>query len=431
MNTASTLTRLAALCVALAGAPALAVDAAWSGFATLGYARSDSPYTYQRFINEDGTLRRDSLIAGQLDLNLAPQWSATVQAKLAPAEDSDTAWRAQAAWAFVGWRPNNDWLVRVGKLRLPLYLYSESLDVGVSNDMARLPHEVYSISPTNDFSGLFVTRNFTVGEREFSVDGYGGQADTTARFWTRDGLPPVVPAGPMLRDVRIKVAGLVLTARDSDLTWRLGLQATDTRLSNGQGFPVRYPRVDLGPGLGFWKVDDALPGPAMSRADRIRNVVLTGGAEWQIGQGWRVAGELVRTLQRDTELGSDSLAGYLAVFKRVGAFTPYVSVARQQSSAGVREWYERLTSSSLPAQIPGAGQINAAQRIAAESLYAFDQRSLALGTSYALSPTAKIKAEWMRTRVGAMSTHFDTPPGQPDLRNQRVDSVSVNVSVAF
>ena len=161
---------LLALAAAGATPAAQALDTTWSGFATLGWAKSNSPYTYQRFIDEDGGFKRDTLVAGQLDLRITPQWSATAQVRLAPADNNDDRWRPDSAWAFVAWRPNDDWLLRAGKLRVPLYLYSESLDVGVSHDMAHLPFEMYSIVPNNDFKGVFATRPLNPGEREFSLD---------------------------------------------------------------------------------------------------------------------------------------------------------------------------------------------------------------------------------------------------------------------
>ena len=149
-----TLASAAALLLALSAVPAHAVDATWSGFATFGYAESNSDYTYQRFIDRDGTFKRDTLVAGQLDLSLTPQWSATLQMRAAAADNNDKRWRIEPSWAFVAWRPDNDWLVRVGKMRVPLYFHSESLDVGVAHDMVRLPHEMYSIAPISEFTGL-------------------------------------------------------------------------------------------------------------------------------------------------------------------------------------------------------------------------------------------------------------------------------------
>jgi hypothetical protein len=134
--------------------------------------------------------------------------------------------------------------------------------------------------------------------------------------------------------------------------------------------------------------------------------------------------------QLDTDHGSDSRAGYLALFRRIGSFTPYVSLARERSSDGLLEWHRRLTNTGLPSH-SGMDQLIAADRMAAEAMYCFDQRSVALGVSYALSPTAKIKAEWLRTDVGAVSAHFDTPAGLGDAKNMHANTLSVNASVAF
>ncbi|MCH2219882.1 MAG: hypothetical protein MK097_06095, partial [Dechloromonas sp.] len=124
--------------------PAMAVDLTWSGFGTLGYAQSDQPVNYQRFIDEKGTFKRDSIFGVQGDARFSQQWGATVQAKAAPSDHYDTQWQASVAWAFVSWRPSDDWLIRAGKLRLPFMLNTENADVGATYDFVRLPLEVYS-----------------------------------------------------------------------------------------------------------------------------------------------------------------------------------------------------------------------------------------------------------------------------------------------
>ena len=42
-----------------------------SGFGTLGWARSNRDWAYQRFIDRDGTFKSDTLLGGQLDLRWA------------------------------------------------------------------------------------------------------------------------------------------------------------------------------------------------------------------------------------------------------------------------------------------------------------------------------------------------------------------------
>lgn len=422
------------LCAALLAAscgPAAAVDLAWSGFATLGFARSDAPYTYQRSIDRNGTFDRDSVLAGQLDMRLTPQWSATVQAKAAPALRADHRWDLTASWAFVAWRPNDDWLLRAGRLRVPLFLYSETQDVGAANDMARTPNEMNAITPTPDFTGLYATRNWTLGEREVTVDGYTGYANMAYRQWSRESLGPGLSAGARFTDVRVRSTGLVLTVRGPDALWRAGIHKTNTRLASGQPMTVRFPRVDLAPGVGYWQVDDALPGPGVVRIPSIENLLFTFGAELQLGNGWRVAGELGRARQFDTELGADATAGYLALFKSIDRFTPYISVSRMLSSRSQREWYDRLSKATMPSFVPGAAQIVGAQRAAADLQTVFDQHSVGLGMSYRLDASSKLKAEWMRTSIGKTSSMVDVPPGGASPSGTHVNVISINYSVAF
>jgi hypothetical protein len=146
--------RLAAAAALAATAwPAAALDLQWSGFGTLGYAKSNRPFAWQRSITDEGSFERDTVLGGQLDLRLNPEWSATVQARLAQDEKKDNAWTPTIAWAFIAWRPDNDWLLRAGKFRVPLFLFSETQDIGTSRDMARLPNDSYTLNPVSDFTG--------------------------------------------------------------------------------------------------------------------------------------------------------------------------------------------------------------------------------------------------------------------------------------
>ncbi len=423
--------RLLLALLALAGLPAAAQDLSWSGYGTIGYATSNRNYTFQRSISDRGTFDRDSVFGLQGDLRFNPQWSATVQLKAAQSLTSDSRWALTPAWAFIAWRPSDDWLLRAGKLRVPLYLHSEALDVGVTHDMVRQPAEMYSISPTNDFDGLYATRTWPRGEGEVSLDAYAGGISTTARFWTRDGAPPQIAPGAEFVDVDIKAEGVVLTVRQPDGVWRAGVHHIVTRQSDGSTIPVSYPYVDLGNGMGYYQVNPALPGPGIATVPSITNYLFTFGVEQQFAQDWRIAAEFARDVQRDTQVGSDTRGGYAALYRRIGRATPYVSLGVLRSSAGSLDWYRRLTANPLPAMVPGAAQVNAAQRLAAESIWALDQRSLAIGSSYAIDNSQKLKFEWMRTHVGQVSRLVDSPPGSPVPHDTNIDVWSVNYNFSF
>ena len=429
-----------ALLSALAAPPtalAQAQDIAWSGFATIGYAQSsDAPGRYLRWIDGNGTFNADSVAALQADWRINPRWSATVQLKAAPSDKSDHQWQLRPAWAFLAWRPDDAWLVRAGRMRLPLYLYSESLDVGVAQGMARLPLEMYSIIPTNEYSGVSVGHTRATSllpDGELAVEAYAGRIGTTARFWLRDGAPPQLPAGEHYVSVNVSTFGLLTTLRNARTTLRLGVHAARTTRLSGERTPVDYPFVPIpiAPGLGYYLVDDAMPGPPLASVARIRNIITTLGVEQQLGDGWRVAAELARNQQLRTQLGSNTLGGYATLFREMGDFTPYVSVGRLRTSDAQMQRYRQLIGTQLPAIVPGAAQINAAQRVAAESIYVANQSSWALGMAWHTPWGGSLKVEHASTRIGETTRLIDTPPGQPSPENQRFGTWRLSYSVAY
>ncbi|MBS0445728.1 MAG: hypothetical protein JSR59_07240 [Proteobacteria bacterium] len=427
---ASRLAGLAAAALTVLATPAGAQDLQWSAFGTIGWAQSNRPFAWQRSITEDGSFERDSVLGVQADLRLAPEWSATVQARLGEDAKRDGVWTPTVAWAFVAWRPDNDWLLRAGKFRVPLLLFSETLDIGTAHDMARLPNDAYAMNPTSDFTGLYGTRTWQLGQREVAAEAYSGYANTAYRFWLQDGVPPQMPAGAYYSDVRAHASGLVATVRDTELTVRLGAHLVRVRLKDSTT-PRAYPFVDLGGGLGYWQVSNDLPGPGVEYLDRVSVRIFTAGFDWNIDGHWRLIAEGARFDQRDTEMGIGGKSGYLNLSRRIGAFTPYVTVSRVLSGASQREWAQRLRNTTLPPLVPGAAEINAAQKAAADALVTYDQSSLGLGVSWALRPNLRLKGEWMRTHIGSATGSASLLPGMAYPSHSNVDVTSLNLSFDF
>ena len=101
-----------------------------------------------------------------------------------------------------------------------------------------------------------------------------------------------------------------------------------------------------------------------------------------------------------------------------------------KSQSAPLDLHASVASTVVPGFIPNAAQINASQRAATDGILAFDQRSLAIGSSYALSPTSKLKAELMHVRIGQVSSLVDAPPGG-NIRNQGINVISLSYSVVF
>lgn len=423
---------LRSMAVAGLGAAAItahAADFSVSGFGTVGYAQSDQPEKYQRFINDQGTFKRDSVFGVQVDATFNPQWGATIQAKLAPASGNDREWDTTVSWAFISYRPDNDWLLRLGKLRVPLYLNSENMDVGTTFDFARLPAEMYSITPSSDFTGASFSRNWNLDNGDLTLDGYWGQANMHWRFYQRDPIPGTNGPGPLFVPIRTEAKGLVLTLRQDENVFRAGFHDARAERRDGVQLPVNFPFVSIGPGMGYYQVP-GLPGPGITTIPEVKNTILNVGADVSLGSGYRLMAEYARRIVKNMDIGPDTQGGYVALSRRIGAWTPYVSVAALRSEDKPLSIYKNLNGTSVPGFIPGAPMINAAQRAGADGVVAYDQSSFALGTSYSVSATAKIKAEWMHTRVGQASSFVDPAPGG-DSAHKRINTVSFSYNFVF
>ena len=423
---------LAGLSLSLCAEADEGANVSLSSFGTLGYARSGSEYRYQRFIDSDGTLTRDSLFGVQADAVLTPEVTATLQARLAPAGNSDKEWNVRLPWAFLAWRPSNELTVRVGKLRIPMLLYSENIDVGTTFPFARLPIEAYSILPMWDFYGVSVGRNWLHGKFDVDLEGFVGRVEGNWRVYLRDPtlLTGAAP-GAWFEGLSGAFGGAILTIREAENRYRFSALAWNTQLDTLQ-FGAHYPHVEVAPGIGYYQTDNSLPGPGVPMKDKVRYFTLSASMERDLMAGLRVVGELAlrRSEQIGLASGPNSLGGYLALLKQVGAWTPYVYGASLRSSDSSRRLYRNLEASRLPAGMPGADLVNVSQVWGADSALVFDQRTVALGTTYALGRGQVLKAEWQRTHTGLTSAFYDAPLGKSGS-GQKLDVFSLSYSFSF
>lgn len=403
------------------GSAAHAAEVSFSGFGTVGYAISDQPYRFQRFLDDRGTFMRDTVLGGQADLKLSSQWSATYQAMAQPSFGNDDDWSLRTTWAFVSWRPNNDWLLRAGKQRVPLFLNAENRDVGQTHDFARLPTEVYGLAPTTDLIGLYVSRSWFPAIGETTLDVFAGEAKMTARAHARD-------LGPIFMPVKTDVRGLALTLKQEKATWRAGFHHVATEMRGGLGFPSHYPLISSMPGATFYGVLTQM-GAQYTR--RILNDVISLGVDVELAPNWRVMAEGVRNVQMRTENGQNTTGGYIAVLHKMDRFTPYVSVSTLHSTNAALKTVRQLDEAQVPALMPESDQVSMVHRAAADVIQAFDQHSVALGASYAVTPYSKLKLEWMHTRIGERSAMVDSPQGGEPIRRQGIQVLSLNYSFAF
>ncbi|MCK6427193.1 MAG: hypothetical protein L6Q75_19220 [Burkholderiaceae bacterium] len=401
-----------------------------SGFGTLGWARSNRTWAYQRSIDDGGSARADSVLGAQADLQFDSRWSAALQLRLAPSNRDETAWRLRPSWAFVAWRPDNDWLLRAGRLRLPAYLNSEQLDVAATYNAARLPAEVYAVLPPDNLDSLDITRSWSIGDGELSLDVYGGRSKQTLRAWVRDGIGEELSTGANFIRMTTEAQGVVATWLAPDTKARLGLHRVVVTPPAGMAVVEEPSGVPLGPGVGFWQTAPGMPGPGVETVAHLKSWYLAGGVEFSPAPGWRVTMELNRVRPVNTQRSIDTRGGYLSLTRQIGRWSPYLTFGRLKSSGSSLAWARTLDETTVPSAVPGSTLLNASMRASADAVPVYDQRAWSFGGAYALSPTHRLKAEWLHTRA-EVSSMFDLAPGEKLFRPRSIDVLSVNYSFTF
>ena len=205
--------------------------------------------------------------------------------------------------------------------------------------------------------------------------------------------------------------GLTVTLHRADDTYRIGVLKGNVRTTDGVAAPGNFPFVQLGPGVGYYQTSNLLPGPGVPSTDETPAMIYSLGADVAVGYDFRVTGEYVLRHMSNSVISPSSQSAYLAVLRPIEEWTPYVSIAWIRSPQQTLNLYNRVNGTTVPASVPNAVLINQAQVAGADAIYAFDQYTLALGTSYKINSTSKLKTEWARTQSGDVSCFIDAPPG--------------------
>lgn len=410
-----------------------AVDFSLSGYGTVGYAISDQNYAYQRYIDSKGSFERDTTFGAQLNTQFNHKWGATVQAKIAPPElqNNDQKWQPTLTWAFLSFRPHNDWLFRAGKLRIPSYLNSENANIGSTYTAARLPVEVYATSSTVDFVGASFAKTWLLNENEFILDGYWGKAEHQSwRLYARDpGNPRSKGGAPgeFFAPFALESKGLRLSLNSSGNTFLAGIHFADAtaRKSVTLG-PSTFVLAPAG-GCAPIGIPPAAIGnyycPAADSPTRVPFVATNLGASINLGHGFRTIGEYVRRKSEGSDITPNSTGFYLSLQKEINGWTPYLTYAKLTSKNS--SLYRAVNSVQTVSP-----SVNAYSRHLADGIIVYDQHTWALGTSYSLGINSLIKAEWSVVQTGVVTSFIDAPVGG-ESGGQRINVFSLSHSFAF
>jgi len=159
-------------------------DFRFSGFGTLGVARTNSDtVNFGRDRQSYGGATKNASV--DVDSNLGLQatgevnkWlSGTVQV-LTVKRTTDDHLTTEAEWAFVKVAPVEGLSLRGGRLAVPMFLVSDSRNVGYANNWLRAPNEVYGLVSFRRLQGFDVTYQHAIGSTTLTLNALTGTSVT-------------------------------------------------------------------------------------------------------------------------------------------------------------------------------------------------------------------------------------------------------------
>ena len=409
--------------LSLAIASALAMPAAQAidlgngvsvkGFGTVGMVHSsnnDADYVVNMFQprgagrSDEASYKVDTKAAVQLDWLASDSVSFTGQ--LMSKQSYDRTWTPDVALAFVKFKITPDLDVRAGRLRPPIYMMSDYLDVNYANTWVRPPVELYSVAPIDNIDGVDMLWRPTTGSLSWLVQPYFGHSR------------PDMPDGVELE--LDKMMGLNVSTTLGDFTVRASYLHTEVSLhSDGLKAAINA----LSDPAGLCGVDPvACRQGAALETDADDAIFAALGAAWDNGQ-YFVSSELGK---RSTQsLFADSTSWYVTGGARIGKWTPYVTYASAKNDSQTS-----FSGSSIP--------VTNAITTALLQSNPMDQQTASLGVRYDLNKNVALKTQWdhVMTDCGSPSagtcdgTFANQKPGF-DNKSQEVDLISASIDYRF
>lgn len=300
---------LTLLTTLLVGHPNVQAQDRWrvSGYGSLAAGKiTEGDLTYSNYDSDRWHFDGDTVLGIQINGQLAERLSLTLQAvSRAYNFDDQNQYEPELDWLFLAYQVNANWRLRLGRLRTPHYLYSETIDVGYSYVWVRPPMDVYAsvLAPFSNFDGVDLT--WLIDWQDTSID-----FQLLAGLMERSRETLKIEVDPMLGG-NIKVQNGPYTLRYS-----LIYDQTDIRIESNRPTDPRYYQIlannpDLVRVLRSLRADDAWY--------RYQSL----GLRWE-DHNWGVVAEAFDIRNTDDGYTNDAQGWYLSVQHRFGKFTPYL-----------------------------------------------------------------------------------------------------------
>ncbi|WP_396587551.1 porin [Bermanella sp. R86510] len=352
-----------------------------NGFASFGLAMSDEAIAYDS-ITEDLDFRRMSKVGVQMTFNLDEKNSVVTQL----VSRGLNQWETEAEWAFFRHQFNNSVSTKIGRIRLPAFMFSEYLDVGYAYPWTETPRETYeSLEPFANMDGVDISYSMDVGFNTLTFQLAAGRS-ISDQFDLKE---------------LISVNGVF----QAD-TWNARVsysQSSDMEIRSGTATEINTPVTQI-----YGGDDSGITGTFASL-----------GFTYDPGHIY-LASEFTR-LEVDGEV-VDADAGYFAVGYRMGRMMPILTYGFTESQDDDERSLQAAADNSTggdtsllpPATATGVAQFQAGNNR--------DTTRIGLGLRYDMSPGTALKVQYdvIEADAGGMFTAADyaaTGANAPDGTN--------------
>lgn len=319
-----------------------------------------------------------SLFALQFSSDVGENVSATVQLISRGSND----FKIDVEWAYLSYQLSDEFLINIGRLRVPFFRYSDFLDVGYAYTWLKPPSAVYNM-PYRSYDGASLLYRSYIGDSDIEVQTFIGSVSNEIEV-------DQAPAQTELDEV----FGLNFTlTRD----W---LYLRGVYITSKATFDVNSNNYQtLIGGLTMLRDNPNLSNFSAQFQNSIDEFAIESdtGSFAGIGIGamfdnLNIQAEITQSAV-DNSLVADRDRRYVSVSYQINEWTPYILVQKVDDSAN-------LKSGQFIPDIPG---LTAAQELKAGAL-AFlqsqeddeDGKYYSIGTRYDFHPSASFKADFTR-----------------------------------
>lgn len=372
----------------------------FSGFATLGLvATTHSDIRFARIgVDRPGAetpdFGPDTVLGIQGNYRLSDRTSAVIQ--LVSRERPTGSYAPHASLGFISYAPTSELNIRMGRLRVPFFMHSDSLDINYALPWIRPPVEVYGLNPFSDLDGIDLLYRVRLGTTDLELHPYAGRSAI-----------PVYKGGHSRLD---RLFGVNLSIVTDNLTVFLGHAEAALTLRWGDA--------------NFRQLTSILP-PDLTRelsGGNGRASFSSAGFQWDDGN-WQLTGEYARRINR--RYANSAFGWHLTLAHRLADITPYLTLARQAEIRPVARYtFEQTPITAL--QEYAFGHFLRSRNLA--------QRSVTVGVRWDLERNIALKTEFTHTTTSKDSWGSFFPRGDVIANaplDRSINMLGLSIDVTF